>query len=190
MPRNWLTILQGPNKGKEIDLEAEEITIGRHPDCQININDPEVSRKHFKLIKKGIDYWAEDLKSTNGTVINGRPIQAPYRLLNNAKIGLGANVLLVFNKEMPKPEPEPVEQPVKSVREEILGTEKKPAGITRPLRKKPEKKEKEKRDTSWLAWGCFGVLVILALAAAAALYYIDANFLWCELFGQWLPGCW
>jgi pSer/pThr/pTyr-binding forkhead associated (FHA) protein len=104
MIRYWLTIVQGPDRGREYDLEDNEIVVGRHPDSGININDTEVSRKHFVLNKKADEYWIEDLDSTNGTVVNGRPIKSEYRLRDNSKINLGANISLVFNKDVPLPD--------------------------------------------------------------------------------------
>jgi len=186
MAKYWLTILQGPNKGTEYDLEDDKIVVGRHPGCNININDSEISRKHFLLVKKGGDYWIEDLNSTNQTVVNGRPASASYRLRNNSKINLGANVTLVFRKEEPKPTTEmtkPSKVEKKVVKEAV-------PVIKRPRKKKPVREVIEKPKRNWWAWGCFGFLVILILTAVAVLYYIDANFLWCEIFGEWLPGCW
>ena len=218
MARQWFVILQGPKKGDEIDLTGDEIIVGRHPDCDININDPEVSRKHFKLTKKNDDYLIEDLSSMNRTVINGRPVSGEYRLRNNSKIRIGANVTLGFKKEHPKPaeertqpikietfdekeqppEPEPPkikEHVVEDQTPEPKPEEKKspqakqqPPEFKRPMKRRPRVEQTEERKTNWFAWGCFGFLLILVLAAAGALWYIDANFLWCELF-EWLPGC-
>ena len=40
-----------------------------------------------------------------------------------------------------------------------------------------------------IAIGC-GVLVLLGLCiTVAGLWYIDANFLWCDVFGGLIPGC-
>ncbi len=184
MVRYWLTIVQGPNKGTEFDLEAEEIVVGRHPDCGININDPEVSRKHFKLSKKVDEYWIEDMGSMNATIVNSRAIQSAYRLRNNSKIKLGANVTLVFKKEAPQPvtrksQPTKVEE----VKEKRISVK-----VDRPPVVTQELVPEQKRKVNWWAWGCFVFLLILVLAAAFALKYIDDNFLWCELF-EWLPGC-
>ena len=222
MIRYWLTIMQGSNRGREYDLEDNMIVVGRHPDTGININDTEVSRKHFVLIKKADEYWIEDLDSTNGTVVNGRPIKSEYRLRDNSKINLGANVSLVFNKDVPLPtvektQPSKIEQEPEEEEDKIQPEEKAeekaeekiavektpdPARLKRkgprpesekrrpPAKKKKKPATKEKKQGSnWFAWGCFGFLLILVLAAVAALYYIDANFLWCELFSDWLPGC-
>jgi len=190
MARYWLTILEGPQKGTEIDLVKEVIVVGRHPDCDININDPEVSRKQFILRKNNDEYWIEDLGSTNGTVVNGRPAPALYRLRNNSKINLGANVMLVFRKELPKEVlPKPAEVKTQPNKVEKLVDGDPPPVIKRQKKIAPVVEEKKQQETNWWAWGCFGFLLILVIAAVATLYYIDANFLWCDIFGAWLPGC-
>lgn len=227
MARYWLTILQGPNKGMEIDLEEDEIIVGRHPDCLININDTEVSRKHFVLRKKENDYWIEDLNSTNGSIVNGRPIDAIYRLRNNSKINLGENVNLIFKMEEPQAveeatqpikieepqleefelepiavdaELEPIavdveKEPLEEIAESEWVLEDLEEEIEPELEEKPQKPQKEEEGTeqkkkmNWWTMGCSVIFLILVVAAASFLIYIDNNFLWCNLFGDWIPVC-
>lgn len=49
--------------------------IGRHPDCQIRITDSRASRRHLDVFPEAGGWWVRDLKSTNGTFVDGRPIQ-------------------------------------------------------------------------------------------------------------------
>jgi signal transduction histidine kinase/ActR/RegA family two-component response regulator len=70
-----LYIIAGPNTGGSYDLEAEELSLGRSPENDIQINDRSVSGRHLKLIRKGEEFFVEDLKSTNGTYVNGVLIQ-------------------------------------------------------------------------------------------------------------------
>lgn len=53
-----------------------QITIGRHPDCDIVIDDSVVSRKHASIERKGNDYFVEDFGSLNGTFVNQNRIKA------------------------------------------------------------------------------------------------------------------
>jgi len=69
-----LFIVDGPGKGQSFDLKGHIIYIGRSPDNDIQIKDGSVSRRHLKIIKKGNTYFGEDLKSRNGTFINGKQI--------------------------------------------------------------------------------------------------------------------
>lgn len=69
-----LEIIQGPDKGKKIILEGENIYIGRHTRCEFVLSDPEVSRRHVKLTRCEQGWLLEDLGSTNGTRVNDRRI--------------------------------------------------------------------------------------------------------------------
>ena len=55
--------------------------IGREAECQIALADSQISRYHAKLIVTGPGtVLVEDLRSTNGTFINGQRLQAPHVL--------------------------------------------------------------------------------------------------------------
>ena len=56
-------------------LEGGEVTIGRNPQNDVILLDLAASSFHAKLRKKGAGWELEDLKSTNGTTLNGKPIQ-------------------------------------------------------------------------------------------------------------------
>ncbi len=58
------------------ELAEDAITIGRSPENLIQIDDPSVSGKHARLEMVGEDYHLKDLESTNGTRVNGQPIQS------------------------------------------------------------------------------------------------------------------
>jgi pSer/pThr/pTyr-binding forkhead associated (FHA) protein len=59
---------------KSIELTHETITIGRKADNSLAIEDPAVSGHHARIVKIQAVFFLEDLMSTNGTAINGRPI--------------------------------------------------------------------------------------------------------------------
>ncbi len=69
-----LYITNGPDKGRSFDLKGDTIHIGRSPDNNIQMKDKSVSRKHLKIIRRGDKCFVEDLKSKNGTFINGNQI--------------------------------------------------------------------------------------------------------------------
>jgi Protein of unknown function (DUF3662)/FHA domain len=61
--------------GKRSLLAAERTTIGRSRECDIVIDDPNVSRKHAE-VRRTIDGWTVvDLESTNGIKVNGRRVR-------------------------------------------------------------------------------------------------------------------
>jgi hypothetical protein len=60
--------------GKRTLLAGERMTIGRSRDCEIVIDDPNVSRRHAEL-RKTIEGWMiVDLGSTNGVKVNGQRV--------------------------------------------------------------------------------------------------------------------
>ncbi len=91
-----LIIESGPSAGTELLLEKDELTLGRDVNNDLVINDPEVSRKHARLLKEGDSYIYEDLGSTNGTFILGERLSRPTLLVPNSKITIGERVQISF----------------------------------------------------------------------------------------------
>jgi hypothetical protein len=48
-----------------------ELLIGRHHGCDVIVDEPTVSRRHARLVFRDHKWIVQDLKSTNGTVVNG-----------------------------------------------------------------------------------------------------------------------
>jgi hypothetical protein len=57
--------------GSRIVVGTETIEIGRLPECSIVLSDPNVSRRHAEVRRQGSDVVVADLRSTNGTRVNG-----------------------------------------------------------------------------------------------------------------------
>lgn len=76
-------------------LEAAETYIGRDPKkCQIVLNDPESSSVHAVIKKNNITCTLEDLKSSNGTILNGERINRSD-LTNNDEFVIGSTSFTV-----------------------------------------------------------------------------------------------
>ncbi|MEO5721019.1 MAG: FHA domain-containing protein [Chthoniobacterales bacterium] len=58
------------------ELSEDAITLGRAPENLIQLDDPSVSGRHARFELVGEDYHLKDLESTNGTRVNGQPIQS------------------------------------------------------------------------------------------------------------------
>lgn len=78
----------GPPIGLAIALQPET-TIGRADDCTLPLPDSVVSGRHARLTLRQEAWWLEDLESTNGTSLNGRPIAAPTLAQAGDEIGIG-----------------------------------------------------------------------------------------------------
>jgi pSer/pThr/pTyr-binding forkhead associated (FHA) protein len=57
--------------GDRFTLTESIITIGRHPECNLVLADPNVSRNHAEIRPQGDKYVVVDLGSTNGSRVNG-----------------------------------------------------------------------------------------------------------------------
>jgi len=90
-----LYIMNGPDKGQSFDLEGDIIHIGRSPDNDIQIKDKSVSRNHVKIIRRGDRYFVEDLKSKNGTFIDGNQISPgdKFEVKEGLPVAIGSIVI-------------------------------------------------------------------------------------------------
>src|SRR6188768_498283 len=73
MPRIVFTLEDGVEI--ESELDADVITIGRHPDSIIVLPSGSVSSHHATIKRRGPDYYVQDLGTTNGTKLNGVDVE-------------------------------------------------------------------------------------------------------------------
>jgi len=74
-----LVHIEGPLKGEILEFSQDEILIGRHSDCHLRFpRDLDIiSRKHARIMREGNRFKLID-QSTNGTYLNGKPVQESY----------------------------------------------------------------------------------------------------------------
>lgn len=77
---NKLVVFSNNGLANEYPLEGPELVIGRDADCQIRLNNPQVSRKHARLVIEADQVLVSDLGSRNGTFVAGRRIDRPTPL--------------------------------------------------------------------------------------------------------------
>ena len=88
-----LLIINGPNRGARFDVaRADALLIGRSVGTHIRVDDTEMSRQHAKVLEDRGVYRVVDLKSANGTFVNGQRV-TEHTLVNGDSIRLGATVL-------------------------------------------------------------------------------------------------
>ena len=95
-----LQVLKGLNPGQQFPLEGERTVLGRHPDCDVVLDVGAVSRQHAQIVRDGDDYYAEDLKSRNGTFVNGELISGRRRLADNDRVKI-CDLLFTFHRQPP-----------------------------------------------------------------------------------------
>lgn len=70
-------------------MDKDEITIGRNSANDITIDNLAVSDRHARIVRDKTGYFLEDLKSTNGTLVDGRSI---------SRIGLAGRQVVTIGK--------------------------------------------------------------------------------------------
>ncbi len=92
-----LRVLNGPaiNSTFVFTDDYQQVSIGRNPDCDFQVQDPNISRKHALIKKDWNGYSIQDLGSKNGVIVNGTKIEVSKILHDRDEIVLGA-VKLVF----------------------------------------------------------------------------------------------
>ena len=61
--------------GQRRILDKKRSVLGRSRDVDVQIEDPNISRRHAEIVQEGSTYWLVDLGSTNGTEVDGRRVQ-------------------------------------------------------------------------------------------------------------------
>lgn len=99
----WLLkVIAGPNNGAEFSMHAStSYVIGTDPNsCDIVFHDTSVSRQHGRItIDKNEELTIEDLKSRNGTTVDGEAVQTKKKLAPNAVVTMGTTAFTVYDRE-------------------------------------------------------------------------------------------
>jgi hypothetical protein len=84
--------------GKRLVVPPGGATIGRSRDCDIVLDDSNVSRRHAEITPGGQGWRIQDLGSTNGVRVNGRQVEGPHPLESGDRVELGT-VSVTFEVE-------------------------------------------------------------------------------------------
>ena len=94
-PTASLEIIRGPFAGACFQVERAVCSIGRGEDNDVRIRDDTVSLTHATLLRKRGAWFVVDLRSMNGTFVDGSRVSGERELHPGARVRLGA-VELVF----------------------------------------------------------------------------------------------
>jgi hypothetical protein len=83
--------------GTRHEVNKRNVVLGRSRDCDIQLTDANVSRRHAELRQEGASYWIVDLGSTNGMEVNGKRVKRA-KLRAGDTITLGSTEI-TFNRE-------------------------------------------------------------------------------------------
>lgn len=88
-PIGFLTITDGENVGQAYPLKLGTTSVGRDSQCQIQLLDTQVSRRHIEIEATNDAVTLTDLKTTNGTYVDGKPVKkTPLKHGDEIRIGL------------------------------------------------------------------------------------------------------
>jgi pSer/pThr/pTyr-binding forkhead associated (FHA) protein len=115
-----LVHIEGPLKGEILEFSQDEILIGRHPDCHLAFpRDLDIiSRKHARIVREGNRFKIVD-QSTNGTYVNGKPVQESYLKIGDVLMiadgGPKVSFLTKIMESEPTTDMPPASQPAPTV---------------------------------------------------------------------------
>ena len=175
-----LVMSEGPQPDQTFVLDRDRLTIGRDPNNDIVINDPQVSRQHARIRRQGGLTTIEDMGSTNGTFVNGMRLANPHTLAPGDSISLGDAVTLTYYEAaiatteplggpptvvgmQPSYEPPPTPPPA------YTSASPPPSPPVSPPAVHPDEQAQSKR---WVLVGCV-FLVLLAVAACVGVFVLD-----------------
>jgi two-component system, cell cycle response regulator len=96
--RPVLVVLQGNSIGETIKLEKERTIVGRGSQADMVLRDEIASRQHAEIIclhleENCVEYYVNDLDSTNGTFLNGAKVTSQQLLQDGDKIKIGDHMM-------------------------------------------------------------------------------------------------
>ena len=91
-----LLVQRGPDAGSRFLLDADHISVGRHPSSDIFLDDISVSRRHATFTRRDRGFVVSDLGSLNGTYVNRDRIDGDVLLSGGDEVQIGKYRLIYF----------------------------------------------------------------------------------------------
>ena len=91
-----LLVQRGPDAGARFLLDTDVVTVGRHPDSDIFLDDISVSRRHATFTRGDSGYVVSDLGSLNGSYVNRDRIDSDVTLTGGDEVQIGKYRLIYF----------------------------------------------------------------------------------------------
>ncbi len=94
-----VSVEKGPSnlRGLSVDILGP-VVMGRSPSSDIVIDEPFVSATHARYTLQGPALVLEDLQSTNGTLVNGHPIDQPVTLRDEDEVQVGDAIMRISRR--------------------------------------------------------------------------------------------
>lgn len=161
-----LTVREGPERGRQLAVESQSLTIGRAPGNDLTIQHAEIGRYHAVMVWETDCWLVQDLNSPNGTFVNGQRINKRHPVREGDVISLGGAVSLQLSVTQVEPPPaEPVvhDPPVTQTAATVSSNHAGPDGAELPH---------QARSKGWLRVAMavlIGITILLVLVVVVAL---------------------
>jgi transcriptional regulator with GAF, ATPase, and Fis domain len=73
-----LVVIKGSQRGTEFVISGDAFKVGKAPENDLVLADETVSRTHFEIVRDAKGYLVRDMKSTNGTFLDGAEVKEAY----------------------------------------------------------------------------------------------------------------
>jgi pSer/pThr/pTyr-binding forkhead associated (FHA) protein len=83
-----LVVKRGPNAGSRFLLDQPVTSAGRHPGCDIFLDDVTVSRRHAEFRWESDEFQVVDVGSLNGTYVDRKPVDSAV-LVDGDEVQIG-----------------------------------------------------------------------------------------------------
>lgn len=168
-PGATLTVSRGADAGRRFNIGAAAVTLGRHDQCAIQVQDTWVSRQHARISWSETGYIVEDLGSTNGTFVNGERVAAPRVLGSGDVLRIGEQVEFVFHARVSAPAHEV--PPLPGVAPSPRASAGPPQAYA-PASPAPAREPSTPRQKRPWIWVLVAVGVLLILGIGGGAYYL------------------
>jgi transcriptional regulator with GAF, ATPase, and Fis domain len=105
-----LLVHSSESQGNVYLLKQTDVFIGRDPNCDIQLAESAVSRRHCVIRNVGQEYQVVDLESSNGTFVDGEKVKECV-LSHGQRIRVGDTTILFLKDEHEKTQPNPQMRP-------------------------------------------------------------------------------
>ena len=94
IPQITLTIESEPENTQKV-FAKPELIVGRDADCDFQILDEAISNRHLRITYRYLQWWVEDLQSTNGTFLNDTRVETPTVIIKGDELRVGRQIILI-----------------------------------------------------------------------------------------------
>jgi phosphoserine phosphatase RsbU/P len=138
----FLQVIKGSRPGHVLELRGERMILGRHPSCEIVLDNAAVSRQHAQILNRRGTFFLEDLRSRNRTYLNGTAIDGREPLNDADEVTICDIVLQFFHARQEESSDLSTPSPAKSgpTRDDPDHTQ---AGRTSPLPPVPDESDEQ-----------------------------------------------